>query len=673
MSDKKETDRTDWEDGDQFATRQSLEKQVADLLTGEEEGAKQMGAALSGQTMPLIKAFLAVNKDEINEIDKVFESDPAARAEYEEMIKGRSSNEVLRQQISKFTDMIDMMTTLQVDPDIQRDSVDNYDFPHERVKPMLLRRAGTSAVPQMIKQYRYHQLAEFAGVSDGKKPGFKLVFSDTKRKATKKEQDVIAKFEQIFATQFFFVPNEQKPNLAKFLCYAYQDFFDLDKIAIEIIRQRGSLDQRFNFRGKPLGWALVDAGTIFHVIPTASRVNTGIDSWRWDRKDYTKALEQAGLVIEYIDEVRYIQVDRHRERRAGYTDENMILSHAFGTTDVEEQFQGYSIIEKGLEILRYIVDSIIYNYTRRSTGVMPKGMIVIEGATEDNFSREEMVLFRKLIWGISSGRKDHWKYPVLGTPKGVKPSFIKFNDSSKEMEDFLWVSTLMSMLCAFAGMDPENISLASQKNTLGKQRLFDKKQEEGAEFRSQDEGLRFFLNYVRGIFNSSMVVEELTGIEGLVWAFIGLDVEDDIKKKELQIKGLETTESMNDLLVAADKEEMELLLGEVNIYDLPGSSNSEFLQLITAALQAKQQEAMGMGMFPGEEDEGGEGGPDYLGGEKFKEPGAKNELLRGQKVPKPKEKDPSKSKERRTGKENGQLEKAMIIVTVLQDEQDEDE
>ncbi len=668
MNDKKKTDREDWRGADQFKNRQAIDEKAAELIAEGGPDIEALGAGISGETMPLVKAFIEANAEDVATLDKILETDSVARADFDSMMKGKGGDGgILRKQITDFTNMI---VSMQLDPDIHRDTVDNYDFPHERVKPMLLRRAGTSAAPQMIKQYRYHQIAEFATVSDGKKPGFQLVFDDAERKATKKEQDTIAKFEAIFAKQFFFVPNEERPSLTKFLCYAYQDFFDLDKVAIEIVRQRGSLDKKFKFRGKPLGWALVDAGTIYHVIPQANRVNTGIDNWRWDRKNYADVLDRSGLVMEFIDEVRYIQVDRHRERRAAYTDENMILSHAFGTTNIEEQYQGYSIIEKGLEILRYIVDSMIYNYTRRSTGVMPKGMITVEGATEDGFSRQEMELFRKLIWGVASGRKDHWKYPVLGTPKGVKPQFLRFHESSKEMEDFLWVSTLFSILCSYAGLAPENISLASQKNTLGKQKLFSKTEEEGAEVRSQDEGLRFFLNYMTGILNSSMIVEELTGIEGLGWKFVGLDVEDEAKLKDLQLKALQTTESINDLLVAADKKEFELMLGDVNIYDLPGAGNLQFIQLITAALQAKQQEAMGMGMFPGEENEGG---PDYLGGEQFPGPDAQNGQPGTPKIQQPPKqpKAGEKGKERRTGKEKiGKLEKA-VIITVLQDEEDE--
>lgn len=617
MSKNKKTDRVDW----------GNDKAAAELLKavkGDQSKLNEIGAEVEESIRPIIKAFLDANIESAEDLDKIIATDPGAKAEFDAMVKSKTMDINMRQTVRN---MADMVLSMQIDPDMIRDSVDKYEFPHERIKPALLRRAGNATATRMIKQYRYHQLDEFAQVSDGKRPGFRLQFTDAERKATKKEQDTIAQFQDVFARKFFYVPNHTQPDMGKFLRYAYQDYFDLDKIAIENIRTNASSNKKRNYRGAPLAFSLADAGTVFHVLPKTNHTNTGVDMYRWDRNDFDSKMAEIGVHYEYIDEIRYIQVDRHGERRAGYKEDQMILSHAYGTTDITEQFMGYSIVEQALEIIRYIIDNIIYNYTRRTTGTMPKGMINIEGATEDGFSREEMELFRKLIWGIASGRKDKWKYPVLGTPKGVKPTFIKFHDSSKEMEDFLWVSTLFSILCTFAGMDPENISLASQKNTLGKQRLFSKSEEEGAESRSQDAGLRFFLSHMAGIINRSEVVEELTGIEGLEWRWLGLDVEDETKKRDLDMKALQTTMSVNDLLVAADKKEFELMMGDVNIFDIPALGNATIQAVVLQALQAQGggmmdgadgfDEENPYGDIPGDDEEGG---LDYLGGEEFKEP-----------------------------------------------------
>lgn len=665
---KSKTDRADWGSKNTAVEKKAAVEKQAQRMMSEGASVKQeIVEEIAGDVMPMVKSFLEANEADVADLDRILEKDPAAREEFNTMMKSKAGDALVRRGI---TDLAKMIVTMQIDPDMQRDQAGSYSFPHERIRPLLLRRAGNCTPSRMIKQYRFHQLVEFAQASsDGKRAGFQLIFTDQERKATKKEQDTIAKWEDIFARRFFYIPNESKPTLAKFLIYSYQDFFDLDKIAIEIIRQRASTNGKYNYRGQPLAFQLVDAGTIYHILPNLDRASTGIDRYRWDINEYQRAMEDAGFRYVYQDEHRFIQVDDKGERRAIYLEEQMILSHAFGSTDINEQFQGYSIVEQALEILRYIIDSIIYNYTRRSTGTMPKGMISIEGATEDGFSREEMELFRKLIWGIASGRKDHWKYPVLGTPKGVKPQFIRFHESSKEMEDFLWVSTLFSILCTFAGLSPEVLSLASQKDTLGKQRLFSRKEEEGTQFRSQDEGLRFFLSYIASLINRSEVVEELTGIDGLEWRFTGLDVEDEVKKKDLDLKRLESTASINDLLVEQDKKEFEVMLGDINIFDIPGIGNMTVMQLVQQVLQSQQQEKMQQemgeeGEIPGEEDFG----PDYLGGEPFEEPGKPGEGKPGKPggKPEPPPKQPAQPGVKTKPERRGVLAEKSVIVDIIE-------
>jgi hypothetical protein len=577
----------------------------------------------------------------LNEFDNEMASDPHFKAEFEKFEKGLAKGDgeaakILRQEVETLTNSIMTMT---IDPDIERDGDSNYEFPYERVAPAMLRRAGNSVPARLIKQYRFHQLSEFTSPSDGKRPGFQLAYTDEERKVTPEEKKNLAKWEMVLAKQFFFVPNDPRPNFTKWLQFAYGDFFDMDKVAIEVLRQDASMSPKHNFRGKPLFFVLVDAGTIKHVIPKMVETQgpSRYEPYRWDAPQTMNAGVSGshGISFDYKDEIRYLQVDNNGQTRQYFSEAQMMLHHAFGTTDLREQFQGYSIVEQSLQIIRYIIDSIIYNATRRSAGQMPKGMIHVEGATEDGYSRREMALFRKLIWGIASGKKDHWKYPIVGTPKGVKTNFVRFHESSKEMEDFMWFSTLLSIMCSFSGLSPEQLELASQKSTLGKAKLFAKEEEEGAAFRSQDEGLRFFLNYMRSIINSSGAIEEMTGDEGIEMRWVGLDVEDEAKKLEMDLKVLSTHGSMNDLLVAQDKEPFKLEFGDVNIYDIPGIGNQQVQAVILEALRAVEaanNQEMGFGQdgFDGEENEdrmpeGGpsseagndQSGPDYLGDEGF--------------------------------------------------------
>lgn len=575
------------------------------------------------------------------EIEAELASDPEFRKDFDMIVTGLDTGSSVQksENIKKFEEEMERLVTnvvsMQTDPDMIKAQADFYQFKHERIAPSILRQAGNSIPAQLIKSYRYHQLIEFSKVSDGKSAGFKLMFKDDEYKPSDAEKKKLNEFELILSERFFFIPNEIKPNFGKWLTYAYQDFFDIDKIAIEVLRQTASTNKKYNYRGIPLGFMLVDSGTIWKIIAPDIE-HRKLAQYRWDRKEYGRMQEKIGIQPEYLDDNRYVQVDKNGTTRAVYEESRMLLNYAFGTTDISQQYQGHSVIERSLEIIRYIMDNIIYNYTRRSAGAMPKGFIHIEGGTEDGMSRREMALFRKMVYGVASGRRDHWKYPIIGTPKGVKSQFVRFHESSKEMEDFLWMSTLYSILCQFAGLDPESISLASQKNTLGKQRLFDRQQEEGAEFRSNDEGLRFFLTYIANIINTSGAIEEITGMD-VEFKFHGLDVSDEAKKADLDMKKLQSDTTMNELLTSKDKKEQKLMMGDQNLFDIPGIANPQIQTLIIQVLQMQMQESAEgdegeAGMygednenysgFPDDTDEDDHENKDYVGGDEFDESGA---------------------------------------------------
>lgn len=517
----------------------------------------------------------------LKEIDEMLK-DPEVRKSYDEFVMKSMADDKA---------VIDQLISMTFDVEVGRNSIDGYDFPHDKTSYKQLRRAGRSMPAQLIKSYRHNQLIEFSKISDGKNPGFNITYLDKGKKLTKKEKKICREAERTVANGFFFIPNNETPSMSSFLFYAYNDVFDLDTIAVEVVREGASFNNKFKNRGKPAGLCIVDAGLVYPVIPKVAELEQYSNFLDFYQPQKQRDLQEQllGYKTYFQDEYRYGMVDKNMRLAALFSPEKMIYNHFYGTSDVEQQFKGYSVAERALEILRYIIDSVTYNVTRRSAKSMPKGMIAVVGATEDGFSKQEMALFRKLIWGISSGKKDKWKYPVVGLPKGVDPKFIRFHESSREMEDFLWMSTLFSWMCTFEGLDPEDINISSNKNSLGKQKLFDKKEEEGAMVRSQDPGLRRFLSQFADTFNNWGVFEELTGIEGVGLVWNGLDVEDQTKKLEIDKKRLETTCSINDLLVESDKEPHELKVGDINIFDIPGIGNQQLLQLVSNALMQQGQ------------------------------------------------------------------------------------
>lgn len=517
----------------------------------------------------------------------------------------KAYNKYLEEKLTSNQSVMNALMSIMYDIDVSYNSIENYDFPQNLYDYRILRRGGQSLPAKLIKSYRYNQIPEFARVSDGKNPGINITALDRQRNLTSKEKKICSDVENMIVKEFFFVPNEETASFGTFLWYCYNDIFDLGKVAIEIVRERASFNNKFNNRGKPAALCVVDAGIIYPIIPKHEPKTSQL--YQPTRQS---ELRNYGIKPYFRDQYRYGMVDRMFRLVALYKPERMIFKHFFGTTDIEHQFKGCSVVERAIDVMRYIVDSMNYNVTRRSSNTMPKGMIVVEGGTDNGFSKEEMILFRKLIWGIASGQNDKWKYPVVGTPKGVRAEFVKFHESSREMEDFLWMSTLFSFMCTFEGLSPEVINMASNKNTVGKQKLFDKREEEGAMLRSQDPGLRRFLNEIADTLNSSGIFEELTGIEGVGLVWSGLDVEDEQKKINIDEGRLKTTCSVNDLLIEKDKPKQKLELGGVNIFDIPALGNPQVLQLISNVLMLNQQSAAQQETEMGEENSGGDE-PEY--------------------------------------------------------------
>lgn len=536
----------------------------------------------------------------ISEIDESLK-DPEVRKAYDEFVA---------KSVADDRETINHLLSIMFDIDTSYNSIDNYKFPQEMADYRILRRGGRSLPAQLIKSYRYNQIVEFAKIGDGKNPGFNITYLDRQKKLTAKERKLCSEVETLIANKFFFVPNCETPTMSSFLSYAYNDIFDLDKIAVEINRENASFNSKYNYRGMPVSACIVDAGIIYPVVPKTEREETRTNYLNFYQPVQTRNDQEQllGYRTYFQDEYRFGMVDKTMKLVALFTPERLIFRYFYGTTDIEQQFRGFSVVERSLNVMRYIMDSISYNVTRRSANTMPKGMIAVIGATEDGFSKQEMNLFRRLIWGISSGQNDKWKYPVVGLPKGVDPKYIPFHQSSKEMEDFLWISTLFTWMCTFEGLSPEDVNMASNKNSVGKQRLFDKKEEEGAMMRSQDPGLRRFLANIADTLNNAGLFEELTGIEGVGLVWNGLDVEDQGKKIDIDTKRLSTTCSINDLLIEADKPKYKLMVGDINIYDLPGINNPQLLQLISNVLMAQQRDQGQPG--EGDEDEANAEGED---------------------------------------------------------------
>jgi hypothetical protein len=165
------------------------------------------------------------------------------------------------------------------------------------------------------------------------------------------------------------------------------------------------------------------------------------------------------------------------------------------------------------------------------------------------------------------------------------------------MEFFNWMSLMFTIFCRLSGTDPEELSLASNKSTVGDKGSLFQQSTEGIQRRSRDNGLRTFLMYFCEIVNDTGVIEELTGHDDWVWQVSGLDTKDETAKEELTTKKLNNSISINDARVEDGKEPYKDIVlkfngKDVNLYDIPAIQNQNVYQAVMTIYQGEQQQAM---------------------------------------------------------------------------------
>jgi len=408
------------------------------------------------------------------------------------------------------------------------------------------------------------------------------------------------KWQEVLATKFFFLQGDSDANFGSFLGAAYENFFDLDKICIEIHR---------NNMGNPLAVTLVDPTRVKLIMPEPHNGN-GIKAnrRRWDLREYQELLERANIPNPYKDEYRYLVLLPDGRKRAKFTNKNLRVFQFFQTsyTDRYGHFEG--IVGQAARVISAIINAVIMNSARISDTGIPPGMITLTGGgtlNQTKVGRIELSMFKKLLWAHLRGARNRWRVPVIALPEKCDAKLLQFTQTSKDMEFFNWMSLMFTILCRLSGTDPEEISLASNRAVMSGKRLFEEGPT-GIVKVSKDTGLKTFLAYIAQSLNTTDVIQELTGHDDWAIMFTGLEAKDEAKKFELIAKQLQTLKSVNDLRREEGDEEFELMVGEQNIYDLPGTGNPTFMQLIMTAIQGQGQENGGGLPWEEEEESGNE-------------------------------------------------------------------
>jgi hypothetical protein len=461
-----------------------------------------------------------------------------------------------------------------------------------------LRKAGSTEPGRLIKNKRRLDLARYGRIpqQDGIQRGCGLAFSNPNYSPTKEEKTRLQIWEQKIVSNFFYAANDQSPNFSKFIGNAYEDWFDIDDITNEIVRDGLYIPKSIHIQDAILYKPVVKKRRT-HI----SFLNTGEDELTEEISEEFKRLN--GLEIdEEQKEPDYLMIYKD-QLIAPYSNEIIRKHHFFTRSDFRRAQRGYSIVEQGISILTNIINSLTQNATNFTKNRQPDGLLAFTGGGVGTAALEKI---KKILSAYADGPSNRHRYPAIGL-QGEKSDvkWVSTRGSSKDMEYHLWITLLFSIWCQLSGTDPREISLGSHSDAVSKASLA-APSADGIIKENKDLGIETFLMHLEDSLNApgkygQNIFQEITKMDCRL-KFVGFEMTDKKLKQELTKVKLETTLSLNEQLATEDKEPYTLMVGDVNIYDVPGGLNPTITQYINANAMRKQQEQMAPGGgVPGEQ------------------------------------------------------------------------
>ncbi|MHB8871958.1 MAG: hypothetical protein ACYC5G_05895, partial [Candidatus Doudnabacteria bacterium] len=513
-------------------------------------------------------------KDPQQEIEDMLENDDYYQDQLNKQGKAQTINVDLAREV--------MAVLSEADGQIYSVNQDNKYIDWEMVDTpyRILRRAGATEAGRLIKNKRRLDLAQYARIprKDEVQRGVVFEFTNPDYQPSKEERAKLREWERRLVTNFFFAANDTYPNLARFIGNAYEDWFDLDDITFRITRDG---------LGTPIAIQLEDPMIWKPVIkkrrsPIAFSQNDPLQAWLEDYETMlvgdTKALE--------IDEPDYLLI--HNERRyAAATRETVRKNHFFTRSDFRLAQRGFSIVEQGLNILTYIINALKMNASNFTNNRLPEGFVAFTGGGVGGLQLEKL---KKIMYAHMTGAGNTNRFPMISM-KGEKgdAKWINIRSTSREMEYHLWMTLLFSIWCQLSGTDPRELSLGAHSDAV-KSSSLSSENTDGIIKESKDIGAKTFLTHFEDSLNTpgksgQNIFYELTGLDIKIRC-VGFQILDKKLKYEIRSKSLESDTSLNEILAEEDKEKYSLVVGGIDLFDVPALDNP----MIKQGLQAKIQQ-----------------------------------------------------------------------------------
>lgn len=379
-----------------------------------------------------------------------------------------------------------------------------------------------------------------------------------------------------------------EPTFSGFIAKALKDHLTLNRVVIELIRDR---------RQRVVQFRCVDGATILPTYRVIQRFVAGRDDLNPTRPEAyevgAKLLEQeTGMPIADSEYVCVI-----RGQLVGTFGPGELLVWEFDpSSDVRDIFSP-SYVEKALEGIISWLHAFHYNRNYFTVGNPIEVILGITGEIED----DSFVTLQETLRENFSGLKGAWRVPLVQLPTDQTMQVIKLKENHKDMEFMQWMNSLISLVCAIYRKDPSRIYCTGMTHQGGA--LFEHTRDKEIES-SEEEG--FEIN--RAFFGENLSYLAMLIDADLRFLWSGLDVEDRDAELRIETEEVQHFKSIDDVRQSRGEKP----------YNKPWST----VPLNPLIFQA---EGIGGGGMPGGEPGKGQGPEDDPDAEQY--PGVPPEVL----------------------------------------------
>ena len=263
------------------------------------------------------------------------------------------------------------------------------------------------------------------------------------------------------------------------------------------------------------------------------------------------------------------------------------------------QSYGFGEIEQLITIISAHLNAESYNKNFFTQGSMPFGMLNLKG---DNWSPEELEMFKRQWAAQAAGVENAWKVPVLQS-EGI--DWIDFKKTNQEMEFGKWLEYCIKIICGVFLIDPAELNF-DLHGGVQQTPLFESSQEWKLKA-SRDRGLKPLLRFLAKMINKHIIdrIDDHFALE-----FVGLDEMSEQEKHEMLVEQISSYLTLNEA-------RRQLDLPELPGGDIP--MNPVYMQAMQLQQQQEQMEEGGgeeappeePAMLPGADEEVEDAGPQY--------------------------------------------------------------